>query len=194
MPRPSSPKPASYKQLGDNIIRTGAANMAPCTQCQKSGVDCIVKKGYKRCGPCTKKNVRCSGNFSQTVFENLEKKKQELRKASLDGRRLMRVFAKQLLAQEKRQEEIERRLEEITHRQDKMLEREARILGELEELAPDPTEPDQEVMGWEDDFFRFDDPSRLDYGLVPELDLSVFEPLVPGVGDPDGGTDQPVRG
>jgi len=109
--------------------------------------------------------MTCGGNFSQTVFDNLERKKQELRKASFEGRRLMRVFAKQLLLQEKRQEKIERRMEEITRRQDKMLERESAALGELSEWAPALDEPDQQVMGWEDDFFLFDDPSSLGFGL-----------------------------
>lgn len=114
--------------------------------------------------------MTCGGNFSQTVFDNLERKKQELKKASLRGRRLMRVFAKQLLLQDKQQEEIERKLNEISRRQDKMLDRESRALGEMEELAPSPNEADQEVMGFEDEFFLFDDPARLDSEMVLDAD------------------------
>lgn len=39
-----------------------------------------------------------------------------------------------------------------------MLEREARVLGELEELAPNPLDLKQEIIGLEDNFFRFNDP------------------------------------
>ena len=156
-----------FVRLGNNIIRTGARAMAPCPQCQRSGSTCIVRKGNKRCGPCTKKNMTCDGNFSQTTFDNLEKKKHELRVKCLQGRKLMRTFAQQLLLQEKQQQKIENQLAEINRRQDAMLDRESRALGEMDELV-DPSEPDQQVMGFEDDFFLFDDPSDLSYGLEIE--------------------------
>ena len=162
-------KPRSdYKRLGENICITGSESMAPCPQCQLSGARCVVRKGNKRCGPCTKKNVVCDGNFSQTVFDNLENKKAELRRLSKEGRRLMRVFANQLLSQQKKQEDIERRLDEISRRQEAMLDRESRALGEMDDLAPAPGDPEQEVMGFEDDFFLMDDPSLLSWGLGPE--------------------------
>ena len=178
--RVSKPKPPDYKRLGENIIATGVKSMAPCPQCQASGTTCIVRRGNKRCGPCTKKNVACGGNFSQTVFDNLERKKQELRQMSADGRKLMRVFAKQLLAQEKKQADLERRLEEITRRQEAMLDRESRALGEMDELAAGSSEPEVQVMGLEDDFFLFDDPALLSTGLDPPLGWS------PAAGDPGG--------
>lgn len=175
--RVAKPKPdiPGYKRLGENICTTGVEAMAPCPQCQSAGTLCIIRKGNKRCGPCTKKNMTCDGNFSQSVFENLETKKQELRQMSRDGRKLMRVFAKQLLLQEKRQAEIEKRLEEINRRQDAMLDREARALGELDEAAAGP-EPESQVMTFEDDFFLFDDPSRLSTGLD-----AFFQAPVPGL-------------
>jgi hypothetical protein len=181
MPKSSVSKSETpeYRRLGNNICATGTIAMAPCPQCQKSGVTCIVRKGNKRCGPCTKKNVVCGGNFSQTVFDNLERKKQELRQRSVEGRKLMRVFAKQLLAQDKRQADLERRLDEISRRQEAMLDRESVALGEMDEVAAESGEMEAEIMGFEDDFFLYDDPSGLSSGWSPGPINSGLEAGVP---------------
>jgi hypothetical protein len=85
--------------------------------------------------------MTCYGKFFQTEFDNLKRKKHELRKASLEGCRLMRGFSKRMLLQEIRQEELKRKLEEITRRKDKMLDCESCALGELDELAPQADDP-----------------------------------------------------
>ena len=51
-----------------------------------------------------------------------------------------------------------------------MLDRESRALGEMEESAPSPEEADQEVIGFEDEFFLFNDPAHLDSGMVLVVD------------------------
>ncbi|KAK5570839.1 hypothetical protein LTR43_003668 [Exophiala xenobiotica] len=101
------------------------------------------------------------GNFSQTEFDKLEKKKQQLREQCRQGRKMMAVFARQLLHQEQKVSNLEKRLENISRRQGLMLDREARALGELEANAPLPDEPEQQVMGFEDNFFLADDPNLL---------------------------------
>jgi hypothetical protein len=171
--RVTKTKPSDYKRLGENICATGVESMAPCPQCQASGLTCIVRKGNVRCGPCTRKNVTCGGNFSQTVFDNLERKKQELRQMSAEGRKLMRVFARQLLAQEKKQADLERRLDEITRRQEAMLDRESQALGEMDAVVVSSGDAEAQVMGFEDDFFLFDDPGRLSTGLSGPADWAV---------------------
>ena len=162
----SRPDPP-YKRLGENICTTGVQAMAPCPQCRKAGVTCFVRKGNKRCGPCTKKNMTCDGSFSQAVFDNLEAKKQELRQRSRVGRKLMRTFAKQLLLHEKEQAKLEGQLDEISRRQNAMVDREARALGEMNEVDADSS-PEPVEMALEDDFFLNDDPSRLGEGLSVE--------------------------
>jgi len=148
--------------------------MAPCPQCQSSGTVCIVKKGYKRCGPCTRKNVGCGGNFSEAAFDTLEKKRDELRAKSRLGRKQMKVFMRQLLRQQEEVIKCDEKLEEITRRMDAMVDLEARALGELVDSAPDPSDPEQQVMDFDDDFFLWDDPSLLSYGLpeIPESSSS----------------------
>lgn len=171
MPKGTISRPQRYKILGDAICKTGVEAMSPCPQCRRSGAVCFVKKGYKKCGPCTSKNVPCDGTFSKSSFDTLEKKKLELQEKSRAGRRLMKVFMRQLMAQEKEVADIEQRLEVIRKRQDVMVDREARALGELDEMA-DSSEPDQEVMALEDDFFLFDDPDFLSYGMVVSSETS----------------------
>jgi hypothetical protein len=105
-------------------------------------------------------------NFSQTVFDNLERKTQELWQMSVEGRKLIHVFAKQLLAQEKKQADLERRLEEITRRQGTKLDRESRALREMDKLAGDSPEPEIQVIGFKDDFFLFNNPSLLSHRMV----------------------------
>ncbi|KAK5227268.1 hypothetical protein LTR72_003258 [Exophiala xenobiotica] len=96
-----------------------------------------------------------------TEFDKLEKKKQQLREQCRQGRKMMAVFARQLLHQEQKVSNLEKRLENISRRQGLMLDREARALGELEANAPLPDEPEQQVMGFEDNFFLADDPNLL---------------------------------
>jgi len=100
-----------------------------------------------------------------TEFDNLERKKVELTERVRQGQRMMRVFMRQMIAQQKEVADAEKRLSVISRRMDVMVDRESRALGELLEFAPSTDEPDQEVMGLEDDFFLFDDPALLDYGL-----------------------------
>ena len=128
--------------------------------------------------------MACGGNFSQSEFDKLEEKKKELKRQSAEGRRLMVVFAKQLLAQEKRQLNLERKLEVLERRQDSMLEREARALGELTSLAEPGSEP---LVSVEDNFFLQDDPESF-WNFSSELagvsDPSGFDPsLEDSVGD-----------
>jgi len=40
----------------------------------------------------------------------------------------------------------------------------------MEESAPSPEEADQEVIGFEDEFFLFNDPAHLDSGMVLVVD------------------------
>ena len=63
-----------------------------------------------------------------------------------------------------------------------MVDRESRALGELNELTPAPDEPEQEVMGLEDDFFLMDNPSFLGVGLdLVEFDfVGEIGELAPG--------------
>ena len=58
-----------------------------------------------------------------------------------------------------------------------MLDRESRALGKLVESAPSDDEPDQQVMGFEDDFFLFDDPAGLGYGMGLEPGAALLESL-----------------
>ena len=109
--------------------------------------------------------MTCGGNFSLTEFDNLDRKKMELEERVRRGQQMMRVFMRQMVAQQKELSDAERRLHEISRRMNVMVDRESRALGELDELAPAPDEPDQEVMGLEDDFFLMDDPNFLGVGL-----------------------------
>jgi len=68
--------------LGDSIINLSLPAMAPCPQCVHFGATCIVRRGYKKCGPCTKKNITCEGNFLKVEFDRLSRAKAELRKQS----------------------------------------------------------------------------------------------------------------
>jgi hypothetical protein len=131
--------------------------------------------------------MTCGGNFSQTTFDSLERKKQELKERSLAGRKMMRVFAKQLLAQQAEQEKIERKLEEISRRQDQMLDRESQALGEMDALVSG-ADPEVQIMGFEDDFFLYDDPNHLSSGMVMPDGESLLPPLV---FDDPGGTVEP---
>ncbi|KAK5289096.1 hypothetical protein LTR99_011273, partial [Exophiala xenobiotica] len=121
------------------------------------------------------------GNFSQTEFDKLEKKKQQLREQCRQGRKMMAVFARQLLHQEQKVSNLEKRLENISRRQGLMLDREARALGELEANAPLPDEPEQQVMGFEDNFFLADDPNLLQDGF----DFSAVDFVFDNTGEPD---------
>ena len=171
-----------YRTLGDLICRTGV-EMAPCPQCQRSGTTCVVRKGYKNCGPCTRKNMNCGGTFRQTEFDSLDRKRAELADRVRKGQQMMRVFMRQMVAQQKEIENAEKRLQEISRRMDVMVDREARALGELSELAPSAEEPEQEVMGFEDDFFLMDDPELLSWGLEPEPRETIpGAPSLPSVG------------
>jgi len=105
--------------------------------------------------------VTCGGNFSQTEFDTLEKKKQETRAKCRQGRKMMVVFARQLIKQEQQVANLEKKLADLSRRQDLMLDREARVLGELDAEASSSREPDLEVMGFEDDFFLMDDPNLI---------------------------------
>ena len=167
-----------YCNLGDTIIALGAEAMAPCPQCTKAGVVCVIRKGYKRCGPCTKKNMSCGGNFSKAEFDRLDKKKFELRQQSEAGQTLMAQLVAELLKTQKKVADAERRIAVLHRRQERMADREARALGELEDGGSSEEEAavmDVDPFFWEDPSFDavvFSDPAfPLDLSLVaPEGD------------------------
>lgn len=122
----------------------------------------MIRRGYKKCGPCTKKGMTCGGNFSQATFDRLESKKQELRQQAKQGRKLMVTFARQLLLQEERVAAMEAKLERLTRRQDALLDHEARALGEMDEMAGDSSIAEQQVFDFRDPLLLQDDPANLD--------------------------------
>ena len=169
MPKPRAVSESErYRRLGENIDRTGVVAMEACRQCAKAQATCVVKKGYKNCGRCTKKGMKCSGNFSQANFDKMEAKKLELRKEAEQARKIMRVFARQLLLQEKKAADIESRLQQLERRQDALLDQEARALGVLEDAAAVAGDAEEMVFDVRDPFIRQDDPSSLEFpGELP---------------------------
>ena len=144
MPPVRSSKTSSTERrhrLSAKIERLGILTiMAPCEQCQKSGSLCYVLKGCTRCSSCERKNVRCSGTFSDAEFESLEQRKRELRQQSQESRGQLSSLAQQLLvlhqsllATQRRQDSIEKQLERITERQSAMVVQESRALEALED-------------------------------------------------------------
>ncbi|KAK5092972.1 hypothetical protein LTS08_008955, partial [Lithohypha guttulata] len=127
--------------------------------------------------------MTCDGNFSVTVFDSLEKQKQQLRQQRLKGQQMMRVFRKQMmreqqeflkrmaLEQQKLSEQqrqmivLEEKIARLDQRQNQMLDHESRLLGELDEAVAGSEQPELEVMGVEDDFFLFDDPIMFEEGF-----------------------------
>lgn len=150
-----------YRNLGRNIEATGVEAMEACRQCAKANQPCIVKKGYKKCGRCTKKGQSCSGNFSQANFDKLEAKKQELREEAAKARHIMRVFARQLLMQDKKVADLEERLASLEKRQGALLDQEARALGMLDDAAVVSGDAEEMVFDVRDPVIRQDDPSHL---------------------------------
>lgn len=160
-----NPEVERYRRLGDNINKTGVVAMEACRQCEKAKEPCVVKRGYKNCGRCTKKGMKCSGNFSQANFDKLEVKKQELRKEAEQARKIMRIFAKQLLLQEKKTAALEKRLEQLSRRQDALLDQEARALGMLDDAAEIAGDAEEMVFDVQDPIIRQDDPNHLEMPL-----------------------------
>ncbi len=81
MPPVRTPKFSSTdrrKRLACRIEQLGFPAMAPCPQCVESQSVCIVQKQSSRCSCCTRKNIRCGGNFSDAEFDQLESQKTEL--------------------------------------------------------------------------------------------------------------------
>ena len=147
------PKSEQRKRLASKIELLGHPAMAPCPQCTKSGGFCVVKEGYARCSSCVKKNIQCSGTFSDAEFDSLESRKQELKRKSQEARAHLASLARQILAAQQVQESLDRQIEGITSRQSAMVDREARLLGEL-----DHEDPGLQLAVMSDDF-SLDDPS-----------------------------------
>ena len=174
----SAQRAEQYRNLGDAIIALGVEAMAPCPQCVKAGVVCVVRKGYKKCGPCTKKNMTCGGNFSKAEFDRLGAKKAELRQQSEAGQTLMAQLVEELLKTQKKVADAERRIAVLHRRQERMADREARALGELEGDGSSEEEAavmDVDPFFWDDPSFDaviFSDPAfPLELGpVVPESD------------------------
>ncbi|KAK5312315.1 hypothetical protein LTR93_011379, partial [Exophiala xenobiotica] len=101
----------------------------------------------------------------------------QLKEQCRKGRKLISVFARQLLAPEQKVANLEKRLENISRRQNLMLDREARALGELEANPPLENEPEQQVMGFEDNFFLADDPNLLEDGFDFSATDLVFDDI-----------------
>jgi len=148
-----------YRRLGDNIIATGIKAMEACAQCVKAKETCFVKRGYKKCGRCTKKGMTCSGNFSQANFEKMEVQKKELQHQVRQGRKLMKLFSRQLLMQQDQVSRLEQRLEQLNRRQDALLDHEARALGVMDELAGSS---ELAEFSFHNPLFLQDDPDNLD--------------------------------
>lgn len=137
---------------------------------------CMVKKGYKKCGPCMKKGMSCGGNFSQANFDKWEKKREELENQARVCRKLMKVFARQLDAQRKQLEHVQEKIDTIVARRDAMLEHEARALGLMDEMGAEASEVDQ--FDFNDPLFLQDDPEGLEMpmfslGVIPGFDGAV---------------------
>ena len=75
---PKRDRAAERRKQSARILRHGTETMAPCSNCQKSGSLCKMLQGHARCATCTKKNLRCDGQFSEDEYDLLDKKKQEL--------------------------------------------------------------------------------------------------------------------
>jgi len=161
------------KRLADKISATGFPAMAPCPQCQSQpGAVCMVRKGYKSCSSCLRKNITCGGSFSDAEFDALESQKEELRRQHREERERLVALAHQLLASQRAQERIEQKLERVTARQSELVDQEARLLGELDEVAPGSVDPEPPVALMSTADFSWDDPEVLammqDSGGIPE--------------------------
>ena len=175
---PVRTRAVQYRDLGDSIIELGVKPMAPCPQCKNAGVVCVVRKGYKKCGPCTRKNMTCGGNFSKAEFDKLSRKKAELREQSREAQSLMMALVQELVKTQKKVADAERRIAVLVKRQEGMADREADALGELDA----PLEPIGEVAVMDDDPFCWADPL---------FEATVFsdpaDPLLDGFVDIPGG-------
>lgn len=157
--RVSKSRVDQYRNLGEAVIELGVPAMAPCPQCQKSNTVCMVQKGYKRCGPCIKKNMVCGGHFSKAEFDRLSRKKAELREKSASGQKLMLQLAQELVKAQKEVADAEKRISILSGRQMDMADREARALGELDDSGSDDAQPEPLVAVMDDDPFAWDDPA-----------------------------------
>ena len=185
MPKAESSRSERYRNLGDSIDELGIPAMAPCPQCIRSGSTCIVRRGYKKCGACTRKNMSCGGNFSRAEFDRASKTKAKLQEQSRQGQELMLALAEELVKTQKRVADAERRIAFLVKRQKDMADREARALGELEgsDDAADLAMLDDNPFLWEDPMFdavMFSDPSE----PLPEVAKSPRQ--ASGSGDTSG--------
>ena len=87
--------------------------MALCPQCTSSGAQYVIQKSSSRCSACTRKNIRCDGNFSKVEFDSLEAQKTELLKKKMEARSRLTALAWELLAVQKEHNKLDRRLEKV---------------------------------------------------------------------------------
>ena len=175
---PPAPIPNSTirrRLLASKIDHLGFPAMAPCPQCESSGAQCVVRKGYRSCSSCLRKNVSCGGTFSEAEFQRLETQKQRLRKQHQKERERLASLARQLLEAQEAQHSIELKLERVTARQSEMVDQEARMLGELDDIPAGPSIPESPVAIMSElDFSWALDPEV----LVTGSDVSPSAPLV----------------
>lgn len=171
------PESVRQRRVGENICRdsVGIEAMDPCPECRASRTTCMVKKGYKKCGPCMKKGMSCGGNFSQANFDKWDKKRAELEAQAATCRHLMKVFKRQLEAQRKQLDRVQEKIDKIVVRRDAMLDHEARALGLMDEMGDNAAPDDQ--FDFNDPLFLQDDPNDMD---LPFFSLDVA-PSSPGV-------------
>ena len=126
----------------------------------------MVRKGYKSCSSCLKKNMSCGGTFSEAEFQRLEVQKQKLQRQHREERERLASLARQLLASQEAQQNLEAKLERVTARQSEMVDQEARMLGELDDFTAGPSVPESPVALLSAVDFSWDDPELL--ALMPD--------------------------
>lgn len=147
--KPHSRNRALERQtLARTIDLLGSYPMAPCTNCARKGQLCVLLKGNARCGNCTRKNMGCDGQFSEEEFDNLERKKLNLRKRVEEQRQRLAELAQEILRTQSSLGAAEREIEGITRSQSDMVVRHSWVLDALDrEEGYSPDEPEPSASG-----------------------------------------------
>ena len=157
--RPPRNRVEDRRKQANRIARHGIEAMAPCSNCRKSGGLCKMLKGNARCQNCTRKNMRCDGQFSEEEYDALERQKMVLQdkvkqarerlsqRAQWYAQEMARLAAQQVIelqAEQKSLQFVQRQLDGLTRRQSDMVVRHSLVLDALDEEdghEPDVPEP-----------------------------------------------------
>ena len=158
-----SPAPRTLQRYlqADRIEELGAETMAPCTNCQKSPNSvCILRKGNARCSNCTRKNMKCDGQFSEDEYQSLQAQKEAPRNEVRAKHVRLSELAHEILRAQKSLAGDELRIEGITRQQSDMVARYSWVLDALDAedgYAPDEPEPSSSDAQPNGGFVAFDD-------------------------------------